>query len=179
MIVRRDQIIVAFLCAQNFQSPVGDHFIGVHVHRSTGAALNAVHHELILPLSFADLFRRLNNGCADLRRHPTGPQIGPGSGGFDDSQRNNEIPVQFIAGNIKIMHGPRCLNSIIQPIRNLNLAQKVLFSSHAVLLPPSSNLFFRISKIIRWFCGRQKLFSGDPRLGHLARRQNHIQLFGG
>ena len=148
MIIGRNQFIISLLGPEYFQCAIGDHLIGVHVHGSAGATLNAVHHELILPFTVGDFFRRLHDGAADLRRHPAGLQVGPGGGGFNDAQRRYKVMIQFIAGDIEVMHGPRRLYPIIQAIRDLNFPQKIFFNSHVVLPPPRLQLFCIIGKRI-------------------------------
>ena len=113
MIVWRNQRIIPLGLAEDLQRPVSNHFVGVHVHRSAGAALDAIDHELILPLAGNDFFRGFYNRSANHRRHPTGPHIGPGRRRFDNSQRDNEIFIDYMASNRKIVQCTRSLNPIV------------------------------------------------------------------
>ncbi len=131
MIVRRNQRIVSLRFSQNFQSTVSDHLVGVHVHGGAGAALDAVHHELVLPLPGNDFLRGFHNRMTDAHRHPPGPHIGPRRRRLHNPQSDNKILIQHVTGNQKVMQGPCSLHAIVELIRNFNLAEKIFFNPHS------------------------------------------------
>ena len=49
--MRLEELILAFLVPGELQRHVGEHFIGVHIGRSSGATLVPVHHKLIVIFS--------------------------------------------------------------------------------------------------------------------------------
>ena len=56
MIVRRTVLILSALMPHQFQCPVGNHFIDIHVRGSTRASLNHIYGELFVMLSFKYFF---------------------------------------------------------------------------------------------------------------------------
>ena len=66
MVVGVAIFVFALLVAQKLKGAVGDDLVGVHVGRSSRAALNAVHGELIVQLALDDLVASRANGVPDL-----------------------------------------------------------------------------------------------------------------
>ena len=66
MVVGVAIFVFALLVAQQLKGAVGDDLVGVHVGRSSRAALNAVHGELIVQLALDDLVASRANGVPDL-----------------------------------------------------------------------------------------------------------------
>ena len=56
VIVRRTELIFSPLMPHQFQCPVGNHFIGIHVSGRTGSSLNHIYRELLVMLSFEYFF---------------------------------------------------------------------------------------------------------------------------
>ena len=131
MVIRRAELILAFLVSKNLKSPVGNYLVGVHVNGCSGAALHHVHRELVMELAVNNLAAGLYNGVCNLRIHRAkllvrlrGGQLDTGHG--DDILR---VVAHSGIGNLIVVDSPLCLHTVIGLNRNLKFAKKVRFNS--------------------------------------------------
>jgi hypothetical protein len=65
VIVRMHVLVGAFRRAEQFRGAIGEHLVGVHVVRRTGARLVDVNTELIAEFAAEDFVRRLDDRIGD------------------------------------------------------------------------------------------------------------------
>ena len=65
MVVGGAELVLTLLVAHQFQGAVGNDLVGVHIHRSSGAALHHVHGELVPQLAAHNLLTGLYNGIGN------------------------------------------------------------------------------------------------------------------
>ena len=83
MIDRVNAGIVALRCAEDFQRPVGQDLVDIHIGRGTGATLQGIDHELVLKRASQDFVAGSHDGLADIRRDERMLEIGQGCRLFD------------------------------------------------------------------------------------------------
>ena len=126
--------IIAFFVSEQFERTVGDDLIGVHVGGSAGAALNFIHHELLMQRAGANIAAGLGDGfhafcvqkaelvvCACRRLLHIG-------------QSPDEIGVVADGhpGDLEVFHGARRVHAPIDIRRNfLGPEQIMLLARHA------------------------------------------------
>ena len=117
--------------AQQLKGAVGDDLVGVHVGRSSRAALNAVHGELIVQLALDDLVASRANGVPDLAGQHAELHVRNGRGLLDQSKRLDKFREagDAHAGNREVLDGPVGLDSIICIGRDAHFTQKIMFET--------------------------------------------------
>ncbi len=128
MVIGVAVFVFAALIPENLQRPVRYHFVGIHVRRCTGTALNHVDNKLRVPAAISDFTARLNY------RFPywTGQQIQfhicPRRTHFDHSQRLDKIGIvrQRDAADIEILQGAHRLDTVEIFRRNLAITEQVV-----------------------------------------------------
>jgi hypothetical protein len=107
MVVGVDHVVAALVQAQVLQRTVGDHLVGVHVGGGAGAALDHVHHELLVQLAGDQVVAGLGNGIG--LGFVDGAQLQVGMGGC--LLHEGKGPDQLghlghgLAGDGKVLHG--------------------------------------------------------------------------
>ena len=109
MIIRMQNVIIAFLMARHFKGNIGNHLIGIHIDGGSGTALIRIEWKCRLPR-----FRMLNqfitsflNGSTGLLGQFLKMQIGLCRSFFHLSQSTNKmrlLPYRQ-SGNLKIFDG--------------------------------------------------------------------------
>ncbi len=129
VLVRVNEGVVAALFSRQFQRPVGDHFVGVHVGRGARPALHHVHYEMRVMLPGDQLVTRGGDKSAFFLRQQTKVAVGQCAGFFHPSQSANQagIIAQGNAGDGKILHAAQRLDAVQRLRRHLPLAQQILF----------------------------------------------------
>ena len=117
VVIGRNDIIPSPRVAENFQGPVAEDFIHIHVDGSAGTALDGIQRELVVHLSADYIIRCFHNGAADGLIHAAGFHIGEAGCFLHSSHGLNEIRIQVGTGNLEIFLSPHGLNSVIYIIR--------------------------------------------------------------
>jgi len=105
MIDRVKAGIVALRCAEDFQGPVGQDFIDIHIGRGTGAALQGIDHKLVLEGAREHLVTGLADGPADFRIDESVLEIGQDGGFFDLNQCPDQVRMHRLAQDREILSG--------------------------------------------------------------------------
>ena len=131
MVVGVAIFVFALLVAQQLKGAVGDDLVGVHVGRSSRAALNAVHGELIVQLALDDLVASRANGVPDLAGQHAELHVRNGRGLLDQTKRLDKFREagDAHAGNQEVLDGPVGLDSIICIGRDAHFTQKIMFET--------------------------------------------------
>jgi len=126
------QVLVLTLgVAHGLKAEVGDYFVGVHVGRGAGAALDHVHHELLMEFA-------ANQSCTALADcHVLGfgqvaqLAVGVCGGLLDHRQGDDQLRVmrQRHAGEAEIVQCAQGLDAVIGVGRNGEGAKQVFFDS--------------------------------------------------
>ena len=137
VVVGMDHGVPATRLSEEFQGPVGEHLVDVHVVRGPRPRLVHVHRELLVPAAADDLPRRRPDGVPDGRAQPaqrhvrlSGRQLHLGRG--DDQRRVRAQPADR-----KILHRAHRLNTVVGVCRDRPLSQRIPFRSrlHGRLRP--------------------------------------------
>ena len=144
MIVRRDDIVTAFLLADDFQSAIAENLIHVHVDGRARAALDGIDRELVDKLSVNDLLCCLHKSIADFLVQTARLHICLGSGLLYLCHGLDEILVQLASRDAEILNGTHGLYAIIHFIRYLKFSQKIMLFSHVSHVPFLKILPFNI-----------------------------------
>jgi len=131
VVVRVQVAILALGMTHGFERQVGDHLVGVHVGRGAGAALDHVHHELVVVIA-AD---QLRAGLAD--RQVLGvaqvPQLAVGVGGglLDHGQRDHQFRVvrERHAAEAEVVDCAQRLNPVVGVGGYFEGAKQVFFDA--------------------------------------------------
>ena len=130
MIVRADDIIAAFRFADDFQCPVAENFVDVHVYGSTCAALNGVNRELIQEFASNDFISSLHERLADFFRHTARRHIGHYRSLLDLGISLNEVRVNLLSRNLEIRNCTGRLYTVVYFIRNFQFTKEIMLFSH-------------------------------------------------
>jgi hypothetical protein len=138
-----DLIIGSRLEAQDHQGAVGDNFVGVHIDRCAGSALNGFNDKLVMPFALYDFpgSPGHSHGLAPLqdpRLH-----IGQGASLFYHGQGNNQLRVEPVTADRKVFLRPHTMKTIVSIAANDPLTKRVLlyssssrcFRQHFIPLP--------------------------------------------
>ena len=129
MVVGVDNAVIALDAAQQFNGPVGNDLVGVHIGRRARAALDGVHNELVVELAADDLVTGGDDGLGLFLIQGSGVAVGHGGGLFDLGQADNQQLVHGVAGDGKILLGPQGLDAVIGVGRDFQCADGVGFHS--------------------------------------------------
>ena len=131
MVVGMAIFIFALAVAKQFESPVGDHLVGVHVRGRARSALNAVDGELVAHLARDDLVAGRADGLPDLAGQHVEVHVGDGGGLLHLRERPDELGETGDArtGNRKVFNGAQGLNAVIGIGGNFSFTQKVMFKT--------------------------------------------------
>ena len=91
VLMRVQVLIVAALVAHQLQRTVGDHFVGVHIGGGAGAALDHIHHKMLVQRAGADFGAGGDNRPALGLGQQAQLGIGFGGGLLDAGQRANQL----------------------------------------------------------------------------------------
>ena len=120
VVVRRDKVVTAFFFAHDFQSPVAQYFVHVHIYRSTGTPLDRINRELVQPLTVDDFTGCLYQGIADFLVEPSRFHVGESSCFFDNGHGLDEVRIQMFPCNMEVFHSSHGLYAIINIIRYIH-----------------------------------------------------------
>ena len=126
MVHRIDDVVAAFFVSQHFQRKVGNDFVGVHVDRSTGAALINVGRELVEAAAFDQYFvAGFFDGGRDFRLDGTQCAVGLRSGFFNHDHAADKLRYigNFLRGNFKVFNGAQRVDTPINISGDFAVAQ--------------------------------------------------------
>ena len=83
MIIRMYDGIITFGAAQNFDSTVSNHFVGIHIDGGTGTTLYSITNELIVEFAFQNFTAGLPNGITDIFIQFTNFMVSDSTSNFD------------------------------------------------------------------------------------------------
>jgi hypothetical protein len=117
--------------AEDFQRPVGDHFIGVHVGRGAGAALDDVDNELLMPLAVDDFLAGGDDGAGALGVEQAELQVGLGGGLLDLGQGANQVRVDGNrnTGDVEIFQRAQRMDAVIGRTGDFAVAEQIVFEA--------------------------------------------------
>ena len=131
MIVGVDELVFAFLVAEAFQRQVGDHLVGVHVGRSTGAALDEIGHELVNHLAGDQAVAGADDRLGDLRIEHAEIAVGQRRRLLDVAEGLDEIRLgrHWNAGDVEVLLAAQRLHAVIRAVRQFLLAEEILLDA--------------------------------------------------
>ncbi len=127
MVVGRYVLVLAGLVSHDLQRTVGYHFVGVHVGRGAGTALNHIYGELVVMLAVENFEACLRDAVELLVRQKAEAVVGFGSGelGHRQSVDEQRIVVEVETADREILDASHRLNTVKRLDGNLHLAYKV------------------------------------------------------
>ena len=131
MIVGVDDLVFAPGAAEDFQGPVGDDLVGVHVGGGARPALDHVHHELAVQIAGDDFIAGLADGLRHLFFQVAQLLIGLGGRLLDHRQGLDEVGEvrQRDAGDIIVLQGSQGLDPKVGIGRHLPLTEQIVFQA--------------------------------------------------
>ena len=129
VVVGGAELVLTLLVAHKFQGTVCDYLIGVHVHGCAGAALHHIHGELVPELSAHNLLA----GCYDcignlpVKHTQTGVCLGCSHLHVCNCNDVLRIVAHVRIGDLVIVDGALCLDTVISVNGNLEFTDKVTF----------------------------------------------------
>jgi len=145
--------------SQNFDRPVTDDFIHVHVARSPGTGLVNVNRKLIVEFSVGDFGGSIDQ-CFDLliiqrifstARKFSDVTVCMGCRQLDLTHGMNQTGRQGIAGDLKILNGPLRLCTVVRFCWNLYFTHRITFGSK-----PRHGLFPVSFKVVYCECKKSR-----------------------
>ena len=133
------QGVIPFFASQQFDGDVGNHFIGIHIERGTGTALDGVQDELIQVLACQHFVTGSYNGVRLGRLQCASPTIGCRTGFFDQGQAFDHRRMGGLTGNMKIFVGTQGLHTIISVRGDVFLTDRITFQTFELLLTHCHN----------------------------------------
>ena len=123
--------VVALRVPEDFQGPVGDDLVGVHVRGGPGAALDDVDDELLAEFAVHDLGAGLPDGGGTPGVEQSELVVGAGGGEFHGGQPADQVHVggQRLAGDGEVLHGPEGVDAPVGVGGNIPVAQEVVFGA--------------------------------------------------
>ncbi len=142
VIVRVDELVLAFLMAETLERQVGDHLVRVHVGRRSGAALDEIGDELVAHLAGDQPVARAGDGVGNLRVEHAEVAIRERRGLFHVAERLDEVGLQRHrdARDVEVLLPAQRLHAVIRVRRNLLLAEEVLFDPNGHDVAPGCSL---------------------------------------
>ena len=128
MIVGMNDVVLPARLAEDLERAVGHHFVGVHVGRSSGSALNHVDAEVVVVQPVSDLARRLRNRVDDLAIDEPQLEIGQRGCFFHGGERGDQSRefTKLDARDAEVLHRAQCLDSIESAGGYISLSEQVV-----------------------------------------------------
>src|SRR6185437_5852483 len=124
-------VVLAAVVAEQLERAIRDDLVGVHVRGGPRAALDHVHHEVLVVAAHPDLARRLDDGVAPLLVEQAQLQVRQRGGLLHGGQRAHEcreFPQRY-SGNREILQRAQRLNAVQRVVRYFALAQQIMLGA--------------------------------------------------
>ena len=118
-----DIIIDADLAAGQLRGTVGYDFVGVHVERRAGPALDAVGDKPRIQLTGDDLVAGLRDVFQAFVIQESALVVAVSAGFFNLADRADHLRMHPPPGDLEIGHGPLCLRAVEGLLRDFDFAQ--------------------------------------------------------
>ena len=158
MVVRPAVLIVALFVAHDFEGTVGNHLVGVHVHRRTGTTLHHVNGELVVQFAFYNLLAGFLNSFCDFVVDDTQGVVRLNSRPLHISDGDDVVGIVTHASvrDAVVVDTALCLDAIVGIFRNLQFTEQVRFDSefffsHSFLSYMLTNQFSSVVFIVALF----------------------------
>ena len=131
VVVRVAVVVFALVVAEQFERPVGNHLVGVHVCRCAGASLYHVHDELFVEPVFTQLFACPGDRVGDRRIEQPQVAVGGCSPLLHVGQRVDQArkEVEPHAADVEVLHGPHGLNTEVVLFGNLHFSEQIVLTA--------------------------------------------------
>ncbi len=143
VIIGMHRVFGADLAAQDFNGPVGDHLIGIHVGLGTGACLPDNQGEMRVQFTGSHFSGRLINGRSEITVKLALRLVYPGRCLLDNAEGMNKRPWHGFIPNGEIHQGASGLRAVIFVARDFKGAKRVGFGtgflSHSLSLSENSS----------------------------------------
>ncbi len=126
---------IAPLLPQQLQGAVGQHFVDIHIVRSSGPGLKRINNKLVGQLAGQRFVGRCDDGIADLFLQPPGGHIGDGGTALDDHCSPGKSRMRFQSGDRKVVQGPGGLCAIIGAGRHRHFSHGIFFNACSHVSP--------------------------------------------
>ena len=135
MVIGVDDVVAAFGQTEVLQRQIGDHFVGIHVGRGAGAALDHIDDKFSVQFAGDQVVAGLANGIALAGSDGAELHVGMGAGFFHQRQRANQLGHlrHGVAGDGEILNRARGVYTPIGCWRNGFYTDKVAFLAHGRL----------------------------------------------
>ena len=129
MVVGMAIFVFAPLVPQNFQRPVGNHLVGIHVGRSARSALHHVHHEMIVQRPALDLLAGRDDRRGDRSVQLSQVAVGHGGSLLHVGQRPDQLgkEIEPYAADVEILQRAHGLDSEIILFGDVHVPEQVMF----------------------------------------------------
>ena len=134
MVVGVDQAVVPLLAPQQFDGPVGDDLVGVHIQAGTCSALDRVHDERLVELARGDLLTGGHDGVGHPLLQKADLVIGDGRSLLDLRDGVDELRMHGQAGDGKVLRRPQGLHPVIDVFGNGPLPHGIVLGAVKLLL---------------------------------------------
>ncbi len=114
---------------QNFDSSIGNNFIGIHIRRCSRASLIHIDNEIVIKFSFDDLIGCFNDCLSNLFVQYTESHVCLSSNSLNNPQCPNEFTGHSIATDEEIFISPLCLGTIICCFWDFYFTKRISFNS--------------------------------------------------
>ena len=127
VVIGMDDVVVAEFAAQNLDGAIGDDLVGVHVKADTGAGLEDVDYELMVPFAFHNFLRGANHGISPFVFNQAERLVGFRRRLFHHAKGLDQRGMGLHAGDGIIFYSAKRLDSVIDVRWNFLGANRVLF----------------------------------------------------
>ena len=116
--------------ARQFDGPVGDHFVDVHIGLRAAAGHPDVQGKMVVQLALEDFLRGPNDQPGFICRQPPQFPVGQGRGLLDQGQGPDHLQGHQVVADGKVEQRPLGSRPPIAVRRDLDFSQAVTFRSH-------------------------------------------------
>ena len=136
VVIGVNHVISAFGLADDFQRPVGNHFVGIHIGRSACAALQHVHDEMRIQHAGGHVIAGLGDGLGLLGIDGAQAQVGRSRRFFHIGERADQVGHlrHAVAGDGEVLHRTGRVHAPVGGIRQVFGTEEVAFLAHGVFL---------------------------------------------
>ncbi|OQA26268.1 MAG: hypothetical protein BWY59_01444 [Verrucomicrobia bacterium ADurb.Bin345] len=123
--------------AHRLRREIGDHFVDVHVGRSAGTGLKHVERKLVFHAAGEDLAARVAYRARPRRIQQFKLLVRPRAGPLELHDPVDDLDRHALARYVEILQRTRRVGAVIGVVRDLLLAERILFHPHEHLSFPT------------------------------------------